>query len=107
MATKKTYEFKVGEVYQIVVTLKGSHSSVWDTLGRYHHINMILDANVAGSGTSNTEYSILEWSAKTDGEWTRLDKIVSISTKNFTGRPMLIFLAGDMKVDNFILIKRN
>ena len=107
VTTKKTYDFKVGEVYQMVVTLKGSHSSVWDVLGRSHHINLLLDWSVAGSGTANTEYKLLELSAKTDGKWTRIDKIVRIKTKNFTGRPMLTFLAGDMKVDNFILIKRN
>ena len=106
VTTKKTYEFKDGEVYQIVVTLKGKYSSVWDVLGRFHHINLALDHHVAGVGKIDTEYSILEWSAKNDGKWTRIDKIVRIG-RNFTGRPTLYFLNGGMKVDNFILIKRN
>lgn len=106
ITTKKTYDFKVREVYHMVVTLKGKYSSVWDVLGRHHQMYLALDHHVAGVGGIDTEYSILEWSAKNDGKWTRIDKIVEIR-RNFTGRPTLYFFKGDMEVDNFILIKRN
>jgi hypothetical protein len=105
VASKKTIQLKKGEIYHLVVTLKGEYASLENDLNIPHHFHLTFVGEGATQVVGN-RYAVREYSIKSDEGWTRVDKIIIVD-KDFTGRPLVNCFRGNLTIDNFVLVKRN
>ena len=103
VASKKDFQFKKGEKYHLILTLKGEYASLEDDLNIPHHFHLTF---VGQGPTDLTHYMVREYSIKSDEGWTRVDKFIRVD-KDFIGRPLVNCYKGNLTIDNFILIKRD